>query len=119
MVFNTTFGAESIADSFSIRRTTLMNNVAYYTTVAGMCGGRRDPGHAAGKLLTLHRCRSIIPKRPEHQLRVRCFFDRHATVRAGLSRPNDFIGTEGRMKHVTDHTDDPEGLSGSRKNSSA
>ncbi|MCM2263566.1 MAG: carbamoyl-phosphate synthase large subunit [Desulfuromonadales bacterium] len=37
MVFNTTFGAESIVDSFSIRRTTLMNNVAYYTTVAGMC----------------------------------------------------------------------------------
>jgi carbamoyl-phosphate synthase large subunit len=37
MVFNTTFGAESIIDSFSIRRTTLMNNVAYFTTVAGMC----------------------------------------------------------------------------------
>jgi carbamoyl-phosphate synthase large subunit len=37
MVFNTTFGAESIVDSFSIRRTTLMNNVAYFTTVAGMC----------------------------------------------------------------------------------
>jgi len=36
MVFNTTFGAESIVDSFSIRRTTLMNNLAYYTTVAGM-----------------------------------------------------------------------------------
>ena len=37
MVFNTTFGAASIVDSFSIRRTTLMNNIAYYTTVAGMC----------------------------------------------------------------------------------
>jgi len=37
MVFNTTFGAESIQDSFSIRRTTLMNNIAYFTTVAGMC----------------------------------------------------------------------------------
>jgi carbamoyl-phosphate synthase large subunit len=37
MVFNTTFGAESIVDSFSIRRTTLMNNIAYFTTVAGMC----------------------------------------------------------------------------------
>jgi carbamoyl-phosphate synthase large subunit len=36
MVFNTTFGAESVADSYSIRRSTLMNNVAYYTTVAGM-----------------------------------------------------------------------------------
>jgi len=37
MVLNTTFGAASIIDSFSIRRTTLMNNIAYYTTVAGMC----------------------------------------------------------------------------------
>jgi carbamoyl-phosphate synthase large subunit len=37
MVFNTTFGTDSILDSFSIRRTTLMNNLAYYTTVAGMC----------------------------------------------------------------------------------
>ena len=36
MVLNTTFGAASIIDSFSIRRTTLMNNIAYYTTVAGM-----------------------------------------------------------------------------------
>ena len=36
MVFNTTFGAQSITDSFSIRRTTLMNNVAYFTTVAGI-----------------------------------------------------------------------------------
>ncbi|MBE0597129.1 MAG: carbamoyl-phosphate synthase large subunit [Desulfuromonadales bacterium] len=36
MVFNTTFGAQSVADSFSIRRSTVMNNVAYYTTVAGM-----------------------------------------------------------------------------------
>ena len=36
MVFNTTFGAESVADSYSIRRSALMNNVAYYTTVAGM-----------------------------------------------------------------------------------
>jgi len=37
MVFNTTFGAASILDSFSIRRSTLMNNIAYFTTVAGMC----------------------------------------------------------------------------------
>ncbi len=36
MVFNTTFGAESVADSYSIRRSALMNNVAYYTTIAGM-----------------------------------------------------------------------------------
>jgi len=36
IVFNTTFGAQSVADSFSIRRTALINNVAYFTTVAGM-----------------------------------------------------------------------------------
>jgi len=36
MVFNTTFGAQSVADSYSIRRTTLMNNIAYFTTAAGI-----------------------------------------------------------------------------------
>ncbi|QSV45347.1 carbamoyl-phosphate synthase large subunit [Geobacter benzoatilyticus] len=35
MVFNTTQGAQAVADSFSIRRESLMHNVAYYTTVAG------------------------------------------------------------------------------------
>jgi carbamoyl-phosphate synthase large subunit len=36
LVFNTTFGAQSIVDSFSIRRSALMHNVAYFTTTAGM-----------------------------------------------------------------------------------
>jgi carbamoyl-phosphate synthase large subunit len=36
LVFNTTFGAESIVDSFSIRQTALFHNIAYFTTVAGM-----------------------------------------------------------------------------------
>ncbi len=36
MVFNTTFGAQSVADSYSIRRSALMYNVAYFTTIAGM-----------------------------------------------------------------------------------
>ena len=36
LVFNTTFGPQSVADSYSIRRTALMNNVAYYTTAAGI-----------------------------------------------------------------------------------
>jgi len=35
MVINTTQGAQAVADSFSIRRNTLVHNVAYYTTVAG------------------------------------------------------------------------------------
>ncbi len=36
MVFNTTLGAQSVADSFSIRRSALMQEIAYYTTVAGI-----------------------------------------------------------------------------------
>ncbi len=36
MVFNTTLGAQSVADSYSIRRSALMHEVAYYTTVAGI-----------------------------------------------------------------------------------
>ena len=35
MVINTTHGAQAVADSFSIRRNTLINNVAYYTTASG------------------------------------------------------------------------------------
>ncbi|HEY6008472.1 MAG TPA: carbamoyl-phosphate synthase large subunit [Geobacteraceae bacterium] len=35
LVINTTHGAQAVADSFSIRRTALMHNLAYYTTVAG------------------------------------------------------------------------------------
>ncbi|MFO0388739.1 MAG: carbamoyl-phosphate synthase large subunit [Alphaproteobacteria bacterium] len=35
LVINTTEGAQAIADSFSIRRTTLLNKIPYYTTVAG------------------------------------------------------------------------------------
>jgi len=36
MVFNTTLGAQSVADSFSIRRSALMQEIAYFTTVAGI-----------------------------------------------------------------------------------
>ncbi|MDD2310652.1 MAG: carbamoyl-phosphate synthase large subunit [Desulfuromonadaceae bacterium] len=35
LVFNTTHGAQAVADSFSIRRESLMHGLAYYTTVAG------------------------------------------------------------------------------------
>jgi carbamoyl-phosphate synthase large subunit len=35
LVINTTEGAKSIADSFSIRQTALMNKIPYYTTIAG------------------------------------------------------------------------------------
>ena len=36
MVFNTTFGAQSVKDSYSMRRTALVYNISYFTTVAGM-----------------------------------------------------------------------------------
>ena len=35
MVINTTHGAQAVADSFSIRRNTLVSNIAYYTTTSG------------------------------------------------------------------------------------
>ena len=35
LVLNTTHGAQAVADSFSIRRESLMHGLAYYTTVAG------------------------------------------------------------------------------------
>jgi carbamoyl-phosphate synthase large subunit len=35
LVINTTEGAQSIADSFSIRRTALLNNIPYTTTISG------------------------------------------------------------------------------------
>lgn len=36
MVFNTTLGVQSIKDSYSIRRTALVYNIPYFTTVAGI-----------------------------------------------------------------------------------
>jgi carbamoyl-phosphate synthase large subunit len=35
LIFNTTEGRKAIEDSFSLRRTALMRNIPYYTTVAG------------------------------------------------------------------------------------
>lgn len=39
LVFNTTLGAQSIADSYSIRRSVIMNEIAYFTTVPGIKAG--------------------------------------------------------------------------------
>jgi carbamoyl-phosphate synthase large subunit len=35
VVFNTTEGRQSLADSFSLRRTALMGKIPYFTTTAG------------------------------------------------------------------------------------
>ena len=51
LVFNTTEGAQAIADSFSLRRTALTLNIPYYTTVAGRPGGGPgDRGARGGRL---------------------------------------------------------------------
>ncbi len=39
LVINTTFGKKEIAQSYSIRRTALMNSVPYFTTLAGAIAG--------------------------------------------------------------------------------
>ncbi|MCW8860472.1 MAG: carbamoyl-phosphate synthase large subunit [Deltaproteobacteria bacterium] len=39
LVFNTTHGAQSITDSYSIRRSVIMHEIAYFTTVAGIKAG--------------------------------------------------------------------------------
>ena len=35
LVINTSEGAQAVSDSFSLRRTALVNTIPYYTTVAG------------------------------------------------------------------------------------
>ena len=35
MIFNTTEGSKSIADSFSLRQAALTSNIPYYTTISG------------------------------------------------------------------------------------
>ena len=39
LIINTTFGKKEIAQSYSIRRTALVNNVPYFTTLAGATAG--------------------------------------------------------------------------------
>ena len=51
LVFNTTEGAQAIADSRSMRRAALLNKVPYYTTLAGSV--------AAAKGITAHKAGSL------------------------------------------------------------
>ncbi|OKL45462.1 carbamoyl-phosphate synthase large subunit [Pseudovibrio exalbescens] len=51
LVFNTTEGAEAVADSRSLRRATLINKVPYYTTVAGSVAAAKGiEAYLAGNL---------------------------------------------------------------------
>ena len=51
LVFNTTEGKQSLADSFSIRRTTLMMKIPYYTTASGAVAATRAIQSGAKELL--------------------------------------------------------------------
>jgi carbamoyl-phosphate synthase large subunit len=58
MVVNTTIGAQSIRDSFSIRRTALLRRVPYFTTISGamaaahaIASGRRPAGEREARTL--------------------------------------------------------------------
>ena len=44
LVFNTTEGKQSIADSFEIRRSALMDKIPYFTTAAGSLAAARAIG---------------------------------------------------------------------------
>jgi carbamoyl-phosphate synthase large subunit len=51
LVVNTTEGAQSLADSYSIRRTALVSNISYYTTIAGALAAATAIGAAEAKTM--------------------------------------------------------------------
>ncbi len=51
LVFNTTEGKQSLSDSFSIRRTTLMMKIPYYTTASGAVAATRAIASGAKETL--------------------------------------------------------------------
>ncbi|MGA9659580.1 MAG: carbamoyl-phosphate synthase large subunit, partial [Asticcacaulis sp.] len=51
LVFNTTEGKQSLADSFSIRRTALMMKIPYYTTASGAVAATRAIKSGRGDML--------------------------------------------------------------------
>ncbi|MFT4076690.1 MAG: carbamoyl-phosphate synthase large subunit [Asticcacaulis sp.] len=51
LVFNTTEGKQSLSDSFSIRRTTLMMKIPYYTTASGAVAATRAIANGASDQL--------------------------------------------------------------------
>ena len=60
LVFNTTEGRQSLADSFSLRRTALMIKIPYYTTTAGALAAAQAIT-ADGRSSRCARCRVILP----------------------------------------------------------
>jgi carbamoyl-phosphate synthase large subunit len=50
-VVNTTEGLQSLTDSYSIRRTALVSNISYYTTIAGALAAATAIGSAKSKVM--------------------------------------------------------------------
>jgi carbamoyl-phosphate synthase large subunit len=51
LVVNTTEGLQSLTDSYSIRRTALVSNISYYTTIAGALAAATAIGSARTKVM--------------------------------------------------------------------
>ena len=89
LVFNTTEGAQALADSRSLRRAALLHKVPYYTTIAGAIaaslGIEALPGRAA---LKSGRCSPISQRRPDRLT--------GSDVRSGCSARAAIIGTASR-----------------------
>ena len=65
IVFNTTEGAKALADSFSIRRSALLNHIPYYTTLAGALAVTEAIKALKEGGLTVTPLQSYVGKRPQ------------------------------------------------------
>ena len=66
LVFNTTEGATALADSRDIRRTSLMNRIPYFTTLAGALAATKAIAAMRGGGMTVAPLQSYLKpaKRP-------------------------------------------------------
>ena len=71
MVINTASGAQSVTDSFDIRRSALTHGVPHYTTIAGAraavprhCGDARRAHLKSRRFSRIFAVRSDVPSRP-------------------------------------------------------
>ena len=87
LVINTSFGEQSARDSLSIRRTALLQNVPYFTTIAGVAAqhvARYSP--SAGTWSARYRCDALAsPLRPTDARAA--IADRWRAEGSGLPRP--------------------------------
>jgi carbamoyl-phosphate synthase large subunit len=60
LIINTTEGAQAISDSFSLRRSALLNNVSYCTTLAGARASVQAIGHLKSHVLDVAPVQSYL-----------------------------------------------------------